>query len=383
MNKDTISARKMVALLVTFMLGNTIITGGSTALDQDSWISVIAGALMAIPMVIIYARIVKLYPGKNVYEICTELFGKILGWVINLLITWYALHLGALVLRNFSEFIQITSKPETPQIIVMLSIIVVVFYLVRSGMKTIGRWSIIVLLIISLVVITTLALGGTSNRMESLLPFFNHSPREIFNDAFILFSFPYAEVVLFLAVFDSLKKGESPYKVFLYGVGLTAVILLLVAVRNITLLGQEMIRISLFPSYVATRIISVGRFLTKIEGIVMINFILLGVTKITVALLAASKGVASLFNLKNYKSITIPLSLTIVVMGMIIYRNVIEMFDFVNSGLYSIYAIPFQIIIPILIWITAEVKNKNKKSKQKSNSILIRNDKVYYVQSAV
>jgi spore germination protein KB len=356
---ETVSGKKMIILLSTFMLGSTIILGGSTVLGQDSWVSVITGALWAFPLVIIYARIVQLYPNKNIYEICLDLFGNFFDKVIIFLFSWYALHLGALVLRNFSEFIQISSKAETPQIIVLLSMMVVIFYLVKSGIKTMGRWSLIVFWVICLVVIISFIFSYTgADNFDNLLPFLNHTPGEFLIDSFYLFSFPYAEVVLFLTFFNSLQRGESPYKVFLYALFITMIILLVVAIRNITLLGPEMLKNSFFPSYVATRLINVGKFLTKIEGIVMINFILLGITKTAVCLLATCKGITHLFDLKDYKAIAIPISFFMVALAMIVYPNVIEMLEFAERGYYCVYASLFQVIIPLLIWIVAEIKNK-------------------------
>lgn len=377
MNKQTLCIKKMSALLIIFMLGSTVIIGGTTTLEQDAWVSVIGGALMAIPMVIIYARISKLYPNKNIYEICIELFGKFFGRILVVLLTWYAFHLGALVLRNYAEFVNISSKPETPQLAIILSMIVVIVYLVKSGIKTMGRWSILVVLIIVFIIGMNFILSNADdNRFDNLLPFLNHSVKRILTDSYSLFTFPYAETIVFLSFFDSLDKKFSPYKAFLWSLAITVFLLLIVTIRNITLLGPFMLRISMFPSYAAIRLINVGKFLTKIEGIAMINYILLGITKVAVTLLATVKGITCFFNLKDYKTMTIPVALLMTVLAIIVYPNVLEMFEFLSLGYYPIYVIPFQIVIPLLIWIMAEVKKKKTTSK-KPGLILVKNTKVY------
>jgi hypothetical protein len=40
----------------------------------------------------------------------------------------------------------------------------------------------------------------------------------------------------------------------------------------------------------------------------------------------------------------------------IVYTNITEMFEWFN--IYRFYAIPFQIILPLLLWILAEIKAK-------------------------
>ncbi len=352
----------MTLMLVVFMIGNSIVSGGSTNLKQDSWIPIILGVLMAIPILLIYIRVIKLYPNQNIYDLFLELFGRVIGKIVTILFTWYCFHLGAIVLRNFTEFIQIVSKPETPQIVVALALMLTSAYLVKSGIRIIGRWSLIIFIIILFFVLGTLSLGIVSSKIEHLLPIFNHNFKDIMKASFATFSFPYAETVIFLSFSDSLKKGDKISKVFLYSFSISVVMQLLIVFRNITLLGQEMFHISLFPSYVALRLIGVGKFLTRFEGFALINFLLLGVSKIGISLFAATKGVTSLFNLKKYKKIVIPLALLMVALSIIIYNNTLEMFEF--AEIYPFYAFPFQVIIPLALWIFAEVRlKKSKKSK--------------------
>ncbi len=361
MKKETISGQKMCAMLVVFMIGNSIVSGGSTNLKQDAWISIIIGLLIAIPILLIYIRIINLYPSKNIYEVLIELFGNIIGKIIMIFFIWYCFHLGAIVLRNFSEFIQIVSKPETPQIVIALAIIFTSIYLVKSGIMVIGRWSVVIFIIILFFVLGTFSLGLANIKFEYLLPFCNHSFREIMKDSFIYYSFPYAETVVFLSFFDSLRPNEKVSKVFLYGFLISVCMQLLIIFRNITLLGPEMFHISLFPSYVALRIIGIGRFLTRFEGFALINFLLLGISKISLSLFAAIKGVTCLFEFKNYKRLVIPIGLLMVSLSAIIYNNTLEMFSFVNF--YPYYAFPFQVIIPVIIWIFAERKVGKLKPK--------------------
>jgi spore germination protein KB len=54
-----------------------------------------------------------------------------------------------------------------------------------------------------------------------------------------------------------------------------------------------------------------------------------------------------------------PVALLFLALSAIIYKNTMEMFDFIS--VYQFYAIPFQIIIPLAVWIAAEIKARAKR----------------------
>jgi spore germination protein KB len=124
-----------------------------------------------------------------------------------------------------------------------------------------------------------------------------------------------------------------------------------------------MVAASYFPSYVTARILHIGDFFARIEGTISINFILAGLTKIAICLMAATKGIARLFGLKSHRQIVVPVSSLVLALCAIVYNNIMEMFDFIRF--YQVYAIPFQIIIPLIIWIAAEVKSRRKPAAEK------------------
>ncbi len=357
MQKEIISSKQATAILIMFLFGSSVVLGVNSELCQDTWLALFTSVLMFIPLIFIYSRVIKLFPEKDIFIIIDNLFGKFFGKIIIVLISWYALHLGSLVLRDFSEFIQVVSMNETPEIILMIAMIAIIIYLAKSGIETLGRWSITIFFIIITFVIITLIFSGSKLDFNNLLPIFNHSPKEVLTSAYSILSFPFAETVVFITLAGAIKKKDSPYKIYLFASLIALIIFTIIVTRNMAVAGAPTIKIAAFPSYTSARLIGIGDFLTRIEGSVTINFILAGITKITVCLMAATKGISHLFKINNYRTLVTPTGLLMVALSTILYSNITQMFNFLPT--YSIYAIPFQIIIPIIIWITAEIKKKN------------------------
>lgn len=364
MRKEALSLRQAICFMILFIVGSSVVIGGASEAGQDSWVSFFIAAVMMIPVLLMYARIIHLFPETDLFDILVILFGKILGKVFIALFTWYAIHLGVLVVRNFSEFVEIVAMPETPQLPIMIGMILVTAYLARSGIETIGKWSVSVLPFILSVVTLTIALSLKDMDFSNILPIMEKSPITLLKSAYQTYTFPLAETVLFLCVASAFKKQDSPYKIYTYAILLGSLILLVVLLRNIEVLGAAMAGASYFASYTTARIIHIGDFLTRIEGSISVNFILSGITKITLCLLAAAKGTAKLFEIQDYKRILMPVSLLALALSTIIYDSTMEMFGFLKY--YQYYAIPFQILLPVLIWVAAEIHAKKQSAAAKA-----------------
>lgn len=359
MVKEKITSNQAIAIITAFIFGSSVIFGVSSEAKQDSLIALFLAMFLSLPIIIMYARIIKLYPEMGLYDIIRQLFGKIIGNIIIIIMTWYAMHLCAIVLRDFSEYIKITTLFKTPEIMIIIILLIVSIYIAKSGMVILGSWALIILPIIVLMVALTLLFSVNIIEMQNFLPIMETKLKDMSLAVYKLISYPLAETVLFLPLAGFLKKKDSPYKIYLTSIIFGCIIFFLVIFRNLTVLGSNLIMETYFPSFAATRIIELGNFFTRVEGAVTINFLFAGVTKITVCLIAASLGISKLLSITNYKKIIVPTGLLILALSSIIFTNIIELMDF--TEIYHIYAFPFQIIIPLIIWITAEIKHKQNK----------------------
>lgn len=361
MRKELISKKQGISIIMMFIFGSSVVMGVNSEAKQDSWLSLIVAVVGTIPIILVYARIMRLNPGMDIFEILESLLGKVAGKAAVALMGWYALHLTALVLRNFSEFIQITSMPETPQLPIIIVMMLVTAYMAKSGIEALGRWTLVMMPVALAMVLLTVLLSVNKMDLSNIQPVMAHSFGEITSAAFSLFAFPFAETVLVLGVAGAVKKTDSPYRLYVGSMLLGALVLLLVLLRNIEMLGPAMMGAEFFPSYTAARVIAVGDFLSRIEIGIAMNFILAGIVKITICLMAATKGVARLFAIDDYRRLVMPVGLLAVALCAIVYDNTMQMFAFLP--IYQYYALPFQVGIPLVVWIAAEIKAKKQKKQ--------------------
>ena len=250
---NPVSSREMVRMIILFVFGSSVVMGVNPRTMQDAWICLLIAAAISVPVFFIYARIMHLMDGKDFFTCVLDWFGGIPGRIVIALLVWYYLYLAAVVVRNFSEFMEIVAMPETPQVPMMISFLLVSAYLCKSRIQVISQWSIVGLCITVGIMIITVLSTVASMRPQNLLPILEHSPPVMMKSSFEIFAFPFAECVVFLPLISAAKHG-SPYKIFFKGLFYSTLVLMVIILRNVLTLGPQLMEAEYFPSYSCARI---------------------------------------------------------------------------------------------------------------------------------
>ncbi len=357
METEKSSSRNLRSLLILMVLSGSLVNGAFTVV-QDTWIAVLLMGVLFLPVILIYSRICSLIPEKNLFDMLESLFGRKGGSLLILLMSLYALLVSALQLRNFTEFTVVIALQNTPPIPIMIVLLLPALYLAKQGLQVLGRWSLIICIIIAANIALTLMFSFQVMDITHILPILDHPIADIASDAFTVGSIAVGETVMALIVLGNLKKGKSPYGVYLPGILIGVMLFALIILRNIVILGPDMEQAAKFSTYMAVRIIEVGDFFERIESSISFVYILLGITKTTLFLSGAAMGIARLLRVPDYTRLLIPVGFLVLAAASLVFNNVFEMYDL--TRLYRFFALPFQVLLPLLIWIAAETKGAKR-----------------------
>lgn len=357
MNKEVISDKQGICLITLFITGSTLILGVGAEAKKDSWLAIILSILFSFPILIIYARLLSIFPKKDLFDILEIAFGKFIGKTISILYIWFSLHLGSLVLRNFGEFIVGISLEKTPPIVPILFIIFLCNWIIKDGIEVLSRWGELFIWVIVFLVIIGVSLLIPDMDINTIFPVLDKGIKPVIQGTFAVFSFPFAETIVFCLVFSSLKNSRSPYKIYIFGLIIGGIIIFVTSLTELLVLGVDSYSTLFFPGNMAVSRINIGHFAQRIEIIVSISFLTGGFIKISLCLLGTCNGIAKVFGFNNYRFILTPITLLMLNLSYLIYGNIFEMTEWAFE-VWPYYAFLFQVIFPITLWIIAEIKKK-------------------------
>lgn len=359
MNKEVISDIQGICLIILFISGSTLALPTATSAGSDLWLAILLALCLAMPLYLVYSRLLALYPGMDIFDILEEVFGRLFGKALILILVWFTTYLTVLVLRDQGEFLITVSLPETPMIIPMIIVTLLCIWIVKSGIETMGRWAtLFVILNAPLPTILILMLTPQMN-IDNILPILYNGVKPFLQGTIEALVFPFGDAVVFLMVFFALKPKASINSIFIKGLIWGGFLIAVVSLAEILVLGQDIYSSTYYPNHTVASKVSMGDFLQRMEVITAVSTLTSFFLKISVCLLAVTNGISKIFGFKNYRFLVTPIALLICNWSYFIFDSTIYKARWISQNTVYFF-LPFQVALPIIILIAAEIKKRQK-----------------------
>ena len=362
MQPQKTSSRQAVSLIFLYMAGSAFVLSPGRQAGRDIWIAIIITLVMSVALALLYGRLIQLYPDKNFCDMQLTVFGPVLGRISMLVFVWFTFHLGALVIRDFTEYIQIVSFGYIPQYIFALPLVLLSIWVIRSGIGTLPRWAAFVFPIFLTATLAIVLLSIQNWKVDNMLPILDDGFAPVLDGAKNLLAFPFMETVYLLFILKPLVKTKKAVGVYILGFVLLAATLMIISMRNVAIIGHQNVEDFYFPSYQTVSLIDIGDFIQGIQATLVMTFILGGFVKIASLLFAACQGVSSLLKLKDYRALAAPVGLLMLTFSLFVVSDIIDITNSIQQ--YKYYILPAGLLLPALLWIVAECKTHKMKKRQ-------------------
>jgi spore germination protein KB len=324
--------------------------------EQNLWISIILSILISMPIMFIYSRLYELFPEKNILEVTEICFGKFIGKILIGLFAFYMIEETYEVLRNVAQFIATVNFGETPLIIPIIFITLLCIFTTKQGIEVTSRFSKAFLPIL-IMFILFFSLSSIPNMdISNIYPVLNGGIKPIIKGLFQTFLFPFTQIVGFPILFSNLKEKRSSYYIYFTSLFLGGMLIFLLSVTSLLVLGIESTASVYHPTYLVAARIRIGPYIQGIEILIGTTLILAAFIKTSIFLLAGCIALAHLFNFKDYRFIITPIALISINLSYIMVDNIKEYWEWTDKVWYH-FAFLFQVILPVLIWSFAEIRN--------------------------
>ncbi len=348
MNKE-IDFSEAVFIIFGFTVGSSILIIPGFEAENLAWLVNAVAAFIGMGLIYFYVKLSIMNNGQDIIDICINRLGPIIGKTIALGYVWYFFHLGALVIRDLTEFATLVSYPSTPQAFIGALVMLLAISLVRNGIEVIAKFTQVLIpwVIIAVVVLSLLLINQMD--VNNIKPFFSVGFKPFFKALFSSVSFPYAEAIVLTVIFPFVKLGKKDIYLSVGTMLFAGMILTLVSLTTILSLGN-IAQTATFPAFEAARTISVFDFIERVEVISNVSFLIGTLVKLTVCLFGVCVGLSKILNLEGYQSLVIPIAILMGNLSLILYENVTELIMW-SIEIYPYYAVPFQFLIPGLLFI--------------------------------
>lgn len=222
---------------------------------HDGWISTILSGFLCIVLTVLIVSLLKRYLNKTIFDINILLYGKFLGYFLNIIIILYLLFIGGITIRVFEEVVSIIILTFTPPIVVTILILMPCIYATSKGLKVVCKFSVIIYIAYFFLVLCYM-LNLKNVRFSYLMPIGKAGIASIIKNMQLAI-YSYLGFELVTIVYPNIKNKEKVMKYMVLSMVSTTIFYTLLVAFATMIFGEVKLSMMLFPIYNMEQIISV------------------------------------------------------------------------------------------------------------------------------
>ncbi|MGJ7919869.1 GerAB/ArcD/ProY family transporter [Neobacillus sp. LXY-4] len=360
-----ISNSQFQILIIMFVIGTSIlITPPLTAIQakQDAWLSVLLGLGFGLILVWLYSILAGRYPNMTIAQYSEKILGKWLGKFVAFFFFIYLIILTSGLLRISGDLLTTHVLPETPIQAIETLLLLVVIMGVRLGLETFCKTAEMLFPYIIIFLFFLILFLLPEFKFENLQPFLENGLSPVLRGSIRTLGVPFLDIVIFLMISPYVNLQKKVKKSMLLSTLAGGIAVFVITTTSILVLSAQETSRFYYPTFVLAQKISIGDFIERIEIISGATIFISLFMKITICFYATVLSISQTLQLKNYKILTLPLGIIIVVLSIALYPNIVY-FHFLLSKAWTPIMLIFGLFYPLLLLFVDMVKAKVSKNK--------------------
>lgn len=362
MDNSKISGARLMFTIACFLQASALLTSFLAGVsEKESWLVIMSGFAVSLPILWVYAYIMKHFPNQNLFQVLRLVFGKVLGTILAVGYMWFFLTITSLNLSDYIDFAKMTVMYNTPKMVLLIMASLTAVYAVRKGLSVFTRYSAVLVIFDAIVIVISIIFAAQQMDFGNILPMFTMPPIKYLQGSHIISTIPIGEVIVFLMLTPNIKV--EPKKIFKYislGVLIGIGCLMLSTLRDVLVLG-ETLHLFALPGLITYRLINIARVFSRMEILFAIALMILLLFKVILLLYVCCKAAATLFGSKNYRNLALPIGAFVTFFGITLYPNAIVHGQSAQSVVPFVWS-TFEMLIPIIVIVVAKIRKLPKQS---------------------
>jgi len=362
-DKGKISAIQMAYIMYPTILATAILLvpaiTAKTA-GRDLWLSPVWASITGFITVFIATRLNNYYPDMSLIEFSEHIVGRWIGKLLGFFYLLFFLHITAIIIREYGEFIVGSFLRNTPISVVMATMVLVCAFNVRGGVEVVGRTAQMFVPIVLFLFICIVILLIPDLHPKNMLPILEHGLKPSLMGSLVPTGW-FSEFILITFLLPCMTDRNKGTK---WGMIAVATVMLTIVITNLAsyFLFGALTSTLVYPVMVAARYISIADFFEHLEAFVMAIWVGGTFVKISMFYYAIVAGTAQWLKLSDFRPLTLPIGFILVMISIWTAPNLQELVHFLSS-VSPFYFLSFQTVIPALLLLLIMVKSRSRQSR--------------------
>ncbi|BAQ09605.1 hypothetical protein OXB_1133 [Bacillus sp. OxB-1] len=356
-----ISPYQFMVLVTFFSIGTSILVIPSllaAEAKQDAWIVAIIATGIGLVLIWLFCTIAQWFPHLTFVQLNEKILGKWVGKATSLLFIFMSILFTSVLLYYSGIFLNTLLMPNTPTAALNILMAIIIVMGVRLGIETIARSAEILILAFFVLFLLLILFISPDVQFKNVQPILEARVPTIIQSSLYYIEVTSANMIVLLMIFPAVINNiKQAKKSFFIGYLIGGIVIIIITFLCISVLGADNTAAQLYASFELAKRISVGDFIQRIEAFMAALWIIALYFKATLYFYTSVIGIAQVFNMKDYRPITIPLGVFVTVLSLIIFPNVVYQQNWsATTSLFISFSIG--LILPLLLIVVYAIRKK-------------------------
>lgn len=347
-----ISNRQLCFGIASYLVSTSLFTTFVRQLaQQNAWIIVLYAGAFSFFMVWLYTSLTARFPGQGLMKIHANVYGKYIGFFVNIAYIVFFMVIAVTMLRNVGSFFVTHIMPETPMPVIMLLVLIPCIFAVTMGIENLLRCAFLFFVLAASITLTNFTLLISEMEFSNFFPLLNMGFKTYLEGTASLSAIPFCEIIVFITLFPISEKNRGTRQAMFLGLALGILMMFISFIQDIAVLGIAVDFLSM-PSYESVRIINVMNVFTRLEILYAFLISVLHIFKLSLLYYCIIQSFQDVFPIPKKLPLLIFVGGTMVIAAIAAFRsNVLLQQWWRNTGIFFFSA--FEFVLPAITLLIA------------------------------
>lgn len=324
---------------------------------RDAWISSLLTTLLALPVAWLTAKLASLFPGQTLVEFPEAVLGRWAGKVLGLAYLFWFVHICAIMVREFGDFMVDAFMPETPLVAVIIIAVAVAAYIVTQGLEVVARTNQVFLPLQLFSIALIFLLVTPEMDLKRLLPVGETDAVHIFKGAIAPLAWC-GEINTFAMIIPFLARPGGAGRIATTSVVAVGLLFTVIVAGSLAVFGPGVANMT-YPVLNVTRVINIANVLERMDPFIVTIWITGGYVKIAFFYYVTVLGGARLLKCRDMRPLVLPVGVILAALSILIGQSNLEVLRFIGFT-WPFYAFTMEMAIPLGLLLIALFTGRGK-----------------------